>query len=83
MHDSQQVAVSYLYLKISRMILSWSVLFLLSIADVTQVQWDNFLQSLDDELQLSVKILDTDHQSKYIFHQISLSWMPEPESEFD
>ncbi|XP_047467040.1 selenoprotein L isoform X3 [Mugil cephalus] len=35
-------------------------------ANVTQVQWDAFLQRLDDELQLSVKTLDGDHRSKCI-----------------
>ncbi|XP_070776856.1 prostamide/prostaglandin F synthase-like [Enoplosus armatus] len=31
-----------------------------------EVQWDAFLQRLDDELQLSAEILDGDHQSKCI-----------------
>ncbi|XP_047467038.1 selenoprotein L isoform X1 [Mugil cephalus] len=31
-----------------------------------EVQWDAFLQRLDDELQLSVKTLDGDHRSKCI-----------------
>ncbi|XP_035529462.1 uncharacterized protein LOC118336823 [Morone saxatilis] len=37
-----------------------------------EVQWDAFLQRLDDELQLSAKILDGDHQSKYISPDTSL-----------
>lgn len=41
-------------------------------ADVTQVRWDAFLQRLDDELQLSAKILDGDHQSKCISPDTSL-----------
>lgn len=41
-------------------------------ADVTQVQWDAFLQRLDDELQLSAKILDGDHQSKRVSPETSL-----------
>ncbi|XP_063355847.1 prostamide/prostaglandin F synthase-like isoform X2 [Pelmatolapia mariae] len=35
-------------------------------ANVPQVQWDAFLQRLDDELQLSPKIHNVDHQSKRI-----------------
>ncbi|XP_023141292.1 uncharacterized protein LOC111578618 [Amphiprion ocellaris] len=31
-----------------------------------EVQWDAFLQRLDDELQLSAELLDADHQSKCI-----------------
>ncbi|XP_022061319.1 uncharacterized protein LOC110958917 [Acanthochromis polyacanthus] len=31
-----------------------------------EVQWDAFLQRLDDELQLSAELLDGDHQSKCI-----------------
>ncbi|TKS87042.1 Prostamide/prostaglandin F synthase [Collichthys lucidus] len=31
-----------------------------------EVQWDAFLQRLDDELQLSAKTLDGDHQSKRV-----------------
>ncbi|KAM9341598.1 selenoprotein L [Symphorus nematophorus] len=37
-----------------------------------EVQWDAFLQRLDDELQLSAKILDGDHQSKCISADSSL-----------
>lgn len=37
-----------------------------SAANVPQVQWDAFLQRLDDELQLSPKIHNVDHQSKCI-----------------
>ncbi|XP_041810524.1 uncharacterized protein LOC121618944 [Chelmon rostratus] len=37
-----------------------------------EVQWDAFLQHLDDELQLSGKILDGDHQSKCISPDTSL-----------
>lgn len=47
-------------------------LFLLSVADVTQVQWDAFLQRLDDELQLSAKTLDVGLQSKCISPDIPL-----------
>ncbi|XP_038585109.1 uncharacterized protein LOC119910525 [Micropterus salmoides] len=36
------------------------------------VQWDAFLLRLDDELQLSAKILDGDHQSNYISPDTSL-----------
>lgn len=45
---------------------------LLTVDDVTQVQWDAFLLRLDDELQLSAKILDGDHQSNYISPDTSL-----------
>ncbi|KAE8290233.1 hypothetical protein D5F01_LYC11953 [Larimichthys crocea] len=37
-----------------------------------EVQWDAFLQRLDDELQLSAKILDGDHQSKRVSPETSL-----------
>ncbi|XP_042357359.1 uncharacterized protein LOC121954097 [Plectropomus leopardus] len=37
-----------------------------------EVQWDAFLQRLDDELQLSAKILAGEHQSKCISPDISL-----------
>jgi len=36
------------------------------------VQWDAFLQRLDDDLQPSVKILDGNHQSKYILAEMPL-----------
>lgn len=42
------------------------MVILRSAANVPQVQWDAFLQRLDDELQLSPKIHNVDHQSKYI-----------------
>ncbi|XP_059209191.1 prostamide/prostaglandin F synthase-like isoform X2 [Centropristis striata] len=38
-----------------------------------EVQWDAFLQHLDDELQLSAEILDREHQSKYISPDTSLT----------
>ncbi|XP_070697787.1 prostamide/prostaglandin F synthase-like [Pempheris klunzingeri] len=37
-----------------------------------EVQWDAFLQHLDDELQLSAKMLAGDHQSKWISPDTSL-----------
>ncbi|XP_037602465.1 uncharacterized protein LOC119474503 isoform X1 [Sebastes umbrosus] len=37
-----------------------------------EVQWDAFLQRLDDELQLSAEILDKDYQSKCISPDTSL-----------
>ncbi|XP_054470258.1 uncharacterized protein LOC129103698 [Anoplopoma fimbria] len=37
-----------------------------------EVQWDAFMQRLDDELQLSAKTLDRDHQSKCISPETSL-----------
>lgn len=42
------------------------MVILRSAANVPQVQWDAFLQRLDDELQLSPKIHNVDHQSKCI-----------------
>lgn len=43
-----------------------TTVILRSAANVPQVQWDAFLQRLDDELQLSPKIHNVDHQSKCI-----------------
>lgn len=48
------------------------ILFLLTVTDVTQEQWDAFLQRLDDELQLNANILDRHHQSKCISLDTSL-----------
>lgn len=41
-------------------------------AAVIQVQWDAFLQSLDDELQMSAQILDGNNNLKYISSETSL-----------
>lgn len=48
------------------------LVFLPTVLDVTQVQWDSFLQRLDDELQLSAKTLDRDHPSKCVSPDTSL-----------
>lgn len=47
-------------------------LVLLTVVDVIQVQWDAFLQGLDDELQMSAQILDGNNHLKYISSEISL-----------
>ncbi|XP_027130843.1 uncharacterized protein LOC104937232 isoform X2 [Larimichthys crocea] len=43
-----------------------------AVRDFEQLEWDAFLQRLDDELQLSAKILDGDHQSKRVSPETSL-----------